>query len=152
MSFSIQEISIPTAREMIAIGAGILIDVRQLFELEIEGHLDDAIHVPLFTFKHVLGKPLDKEEQEILDGDVPDKKDAALFVMELNKLYFTHDRPAFLCFCNSGRRSLFAADLLRSLGYRHSYSVRGGWRAWREATAAPITTQAAPAPRCSPQQ
>jgi rhodanese-related sulfurtransferase len=125
------EVSIPTAREMNAIGAGLLIDVRQAFELELEGHIPGAVHVPLFTFKHSLGKPLDQDEQEMLDAEEPDRKNAAMFVMDLNKLYFAKERPCFLCLCNSGRRSLYAAKLLSDLGYTHSYSVRGGWRDWR---------------------
>lgn len=126
-----REVSIPTAREMVAIGAGILIDVRQGFELELEGHIPGAVHVPLFTFKHSLGKPLDPDEQELLDAEEPDRKNAALFVMDLNKLYFAKERPCFLCLCNSGCRSLYAARLLSDLGYAHSYSVKGGWRDWR---------------------
>ena len=34
--------------------------------------------------------------------------------------------------CNSGRRSLYAADLLRSLGYPKALSVAGGFQAWKK--------------------
>jgi rhodanese-related sulfurtransferase len=37
-----------------------------------------------------------------------------------------------LCVCNSGRRSLAAASLLRSLGYPKALSVAGGFQAWKK--------------------
>jgi rhodanese-related sulfurtransferase len=34
-----------------------------------------------------------------------------------------------ICVCNSGRRSLPAAQLFRELGYQRVFSLRGGYRA-----------------------
>ena len=37
-----------------------------------------------------------------------------------------------LIVCNSGRRSLYAARLLRSMGYQKALSVAGGFLAWKK--------------------
>jgi rhodanese-related sulfurtransferase len=37
-----------------------------------------------------------------------------------------------LCICNSGKRSLSAAAMLRSLGYPKALSVAGGFQAWKK--------------------
>jgi rhodanese-related sulfurtransferase len=41
-----------------------------------------------------------------------------------------------LCICNSGRRSVHAAQLLRSMGYAKALSVAGGFQAWKQAARA----------------
>lgn len=136
------EMSVDTARELVVLGAAILLDVRQPFELDIEGRIPAAIHVPLFHFKHRLGHKLSASEQELLDADEPGEKDVALFLAELNAIHFEQDL-LMLCLCNSGRRSLVSADVLRSLGYRRSFSIQGGWRAWSEADIQPDASAAA---------
>jgi phage shock protein E len=35
-----------------------------------------------------------------------------------------------VCYCGGGSRSLLAAENLRRMGYRHVYSLKGGFRAW----------------------
>ena len=59
------------------------------------------------------------------------------FFRMINKLHNGHDH-ILLCLCNSGRRSLHAAHMLRELGYPKALSVAGGFQAWKklQATAA----------------
>jgi len=109
-------------------GAACLIDIRQPFELELKGALRDALHVPFFHFKQHLGLSLDEEEQEMLDADAPSEQDRREFVANIQQLERSRDVPLLLV-CNSGRRSLIAAHLLRGIGYPQAYSVRGGMHA-----------------------
>ena len=109
-------------------GAACLIDIRQPFELELKGTLPNALHVPFFLFKQHLGLNLDEEEQEILDADAPGELDRREFVGTIEQLEQRRDTPLLLV-CNSGRRSLIAAHLLRGIGYPQAYSVQGGMHA-----------------------
>ena len=109
-------------------GAACLIDIRQPFELELKGTLPNALHVPFFLFKQHLGLSLDEEEQEILDADAPGELDRSEFVENIQLLERRRDVPLLLV-CNSGRRSLIAAHLLRGIGYPQACSVRGGMHA-----------------------
>jgi rhodanese-related sulfurtransferase len=44
-----------------------------------------------------------------------------------------------ILYCGGGYRSALAADALQKMGYNNVYSMKGGWRAWKE-SGAPITT------------
>jgi len=124
---SMLEISVPTALELIRLKLVCLIDVRQKFELELEGEIPGACSLPLFRFKQLLGHQMTEEEHEVLDGDEPDSLDVQHFLSNINRLHYTKE-CIMLCFCNSGRRSLHAARLLRSLGYERGFSLAGGFR------------------------
>ncbi|MFN2348015.1 MAG: rhodanese-like domain-containing protein, partial [Thioalkalivibrio sp.] len=115
------EISVGASRELVDIGLAVLLDIRQPFELELEGSVEGAVSVPLFQLKQLLGKKLSEEEQELLDADEPDERDFQHFLSLLNKHHVMQDH-ILLCLCNSGRRSLKAAQLLRDLGYARSLS------------------------------
>ncbi len=128
---SMLEISIPTALELIRLKLVCLIDVRQQFELDVEGEIPGACSLPLFRFKQLLGHSMTEEEHEVLDGDEPDSLDVQHFISSINRLHYTKD-CILLCFCNSGRRSLHAARLLRSLGFERGFSLQGGYRALSE--------------------
>ncbi len=118
------------ALELQRLGLAVLIDVRQKFELELEGEIHGARSLPLFQFKRTLGHRLTPEEQEILDEDVPEPADVQYFLALINDLHYIKDY-ILLCVCNSGKRSLKAAQLLRGIGYPRSFSVTGGCRALR---------------------
>ena len=60
--------------------------------------------------------------------------DAQSFFRMINQLHHGRDH-LLLCICNSGRRSLTAASLLRSLGYPKALSVAGGFQAWKKLVA-----------------
>lgn len=122
------EITVPTALELVHLKLACLIDVRQKFELDLEGEIPGACSLPLFRFKQLLGQSMTEEEHEVLDADVPDTLDVQYFLSNINRLHYTKD-CILLCFCNSGRRSLHAARLLRSLGFERGFSLAGGYRA-----------------------
>ncbi len=125
---SMLEISVQTTLELIRLKLVCLIDVRQKFELEVEQEISGACLLPLFRFKQLLGHQMTEDEHELLDGDTPDTLDVQHFLANINRLHYTKD-CILLCYCNSGRRSLHAARLLRSLGYERGFSLAGGYRA-----------------------
>ena len=116
------------ALALVRAGAGHLIDIRQPFELELKGSLPGALQVPFFHFKQHLGLTLDEGEQELLDADAPQEEDVLSFLQAVRQLE-QHRTSMLLLVCNSGRRSMLAAHLLRGMGYLRAFSVRGGMHA-----------------------
>ncbi len=125
------EISLGSALELTRLGLGTMIDIRQAFELELKGEIPDTVHIPMFEVKRMLGDKLTGDEQDILDAGKPKEMDVKSFFTMINKLHHGRDN-LLLCICNSGRRSLYAASLLRSLGYPKALSVAGGFQAWKK--------------------
>ena len=140
------EISLPSAMELCTIGLATMIDIRQSFELELKGAIPDTVHIPMFEVKRMLGDTLNESEQEALDTGLPKEIDAKSFFTMINRLHHGRDH-LLLCICNSGRRSLAAASLLRSLGYPKALSVAGGFQAWKLLQAA---NPSEPAPASAP--
>jgi rhodanese-related sulfurtransferase len=135
------EISLASATELCRLGLGTMVDIRQGFEIEMKGAIPGTVHIPLFEVKQLLGHALSEDEQDILDAGKPSDIDVQGFFTMINRLHHAHDN-ILLCVCNSGRRSLYAAQLLRSLGYGKALSVAGGFQAWkllqaRQSAAAP---------------
>lgn len=138
------EVTLLTALELCKLGLATMIDIRQTFEIEMKGAIPDTIHIPMFEVKLMLGHTLTEDEQDILDAGKPKDIDARTFFTMINQLHHARDH-LLLCVCNSGRRSLTAASLLRSLGYPKALSVAGGFQAWKKVmatTAAPGTPSA----------
>ena len=125
------EITLPTAMELCRLGLATMIDIRQSFEIEMKGAITDTVHIPMFEVKRMLGDSLTEDEQDMLDAGQPKDMDAKTFFTMINKLHHARDN-VLLCICNSGRRSLTAASLLRSLGYPKALSVAGGFLAWKK--------------------
>ena len=125
------EISLPTAQELRRLGLATMIDIRQSFEIDMKGAMPDTVHIPLFEVKRMLGHALTEDEQDILDAGRPKDIDASTFFTLINQVHHARDH-LLLCVCNSGRRSLAAAALLRSLGYPKALSVAGGFQAWKK--------------------
>ena len=125
------EISLTSAIELSKLGLGTLVDIRQAFELDIKGRIPDTLHIPLFEVKQLLGHPLSENEQETLDAGQPTPMDVQGFFTTVNRLHHTRDHIVLLV-CNSGQRSLYAAQLLRSMGYPKTLSVAGGFQAWKK--------------------
>lgn len=125
------EVTLPTALEMCRLGLATMIDIRQSFEIEMKGAIPDTVHIPMFEVKLMLGDSLTDDEQDILDAGTPKDIDAKTFFTMINQLHHARDH-LLLCICNSGRRSLAAASLLRSLGYPKALSVAGGFQAWKK--------------------
>ena len=125
------EVTLPTALELCGLGLATMIDIRQTFEIEMKGAIPGTVHIPLFEVKQLLGHALTEDEQDILDAGKPSDIDVQGFFTMINRLHHGHDH-LLLCICNSGRRSLTAASLLRSLGYPKALSVAGGFQAWKK--------------------
>jgi rhodanese-related sulfurtransferase len=125
------EISLASASELCQLGLGTMIDIRQSFEIEMKGAMPDTVHIPMFEVKQMLGHALSEDEQDILDAGKPSDIDVQGFFTMINRLHHAHDN-ILLCICNSGRRSLYAARLLRSMGYGKALSVSGGFQAWKQ--------------------
>jgi rhodanese-related sulfurtransferase len=125
------EISLASATELCRLGLGTMVDIRQAFEIEMKGAIPDTVHIPLFEVKLLLGHALTEDEQDILDAGKPSDIDVQGFFTMINQLHHVRDN-ILLCVCNSGRRSLYAARLLRSLGYGKALSVAGGFQAWKK--------------------
>jgi rhodanese-related sulfurtransferase len=137
------EISLPTALELCRLGLGTLIDIRQTFEIEMKGAIPDTVHIPLFEVKVMLGHALTEDEQDILDAGKPKDMDVMSFFTMINQLHHGRDH-LLLCICNSGRRSLTAAAMLRKMGYGKALSVAGGFQALKKLQqTAPSTPSAA---------
>jgi rhodanese-related sulfurtransferase len=124
------EISLPSATELCRLQLGTMIDIRQAFEIELKGAIPDTVHIPLFEVKQLLGHALSADEQDALDTGKPSPMDVQDFFTTINRLHHAHDN-VLLFICNSGRRSLYAARLLRSMGYPKALSVAGGFLAWK---------------------
>lgn len=133
------EVTLPTALELCRLGLATMIDIRQSFEIEMKGAIPDTVHIPMFEVKLMLGDTLTEDEQDILDAGKPKDIDAKTFFTMINRLHHARDH-LLLCVCNSGRRSLTAASLLRSLGYPKALSVAGGFQAWKKMHALPPTS------------
>ncbi len=150
---AVLEISLASALELRQLGLGTIFDIRQAFELEVKGRVPDTVHVPLFEVKRILGQSLTSDEQETLDAGAPTEFDALSFIKLVNQAHHGRDH-ILLCLCNSGRRSLYAAQMLRELGYPKALSVAGGFQAWKKlqaaAPAATAATAATTAPAAAP--
>ena len=125
------EITLATATELCQLGLGTMVDIRQAFEIELKGAIPGTVHIPLFEVKQLLGHALTEDEQDILDAGKPTDIDVQDFFTMINELHHVRDH-ILLCVCNSGRRSVYAAQLLRSLGYAKALSVAGGFQAWKK--------------------
>ena len=129
------EVSLETSLELSRLGLGTMIDIRQAFEIELKGPIPGTVHIPLFEVKRLLGHALSEDEQDTLDAGQPTDLDVRGFFTMINQLHHVRDH-ILLCVCNSGRRSVYAAQMLRSLGYPKALSVAGGFHAWKRLQAA----------------
>ena len=125
------EISLPASLELCRLGLATMIDIRQAFEIELKGPIPGTVHIPLFEVKRLLGHALTEDEQDTLDAGQPTDVAVREFFTTINKIHHAGEK-LLLCVCNSGRRSLHAAQMLRSLGYGKALSVAGGFQAWKK--------------------
>lgn len=122
------EISIATAVDLIGAGLGVVVDVRQPWELECSPVIGQAERLPLYALKAFAKRPLTAEEaEECADGleRVPG------VLAELRRL--SEQGVFLLCVCRSGSRSLAAIELLHELGCHTAVSMAGGMHAWAAA-------------------
>jgi rhodanese-related sulfurtransferase len=128
---AVLEISLTSAIELTQLGLGTMIDIRQAFELDMKGRIPGTVHIPMFEVKKLLGDTLTEDEQDTLDAGRPTDIDVREFFTTINGIHHAGEK-LLLCICNSGRRSLHAAQMLRSLGYGKALSVAGGFQAWKK--------------------
>jgi len=69
------------------------------------------------------------EEYDICNIEGSDLAPLSNFEMEIETLFVEQDEPA-LIYCHKGGRSLQAVELLRSLGYTNTFSMKGGIDEW----------------------
>lgn len=98
----IREVGPPEAVKLINQEHAVVVDVREQNEFR-EGHIVDAIHIPLGSLQQRMGE-LEKH------------KDAPIIIG-----------------CRSGNRSSIAAGQLRKAGYENIHNLRGGVMAWQSA-------------------
>ncbi len=85
-------------------GDYVLLDVRELFELEDDlGHIPGIVHIPIWDLQHKL-------------AEIDYAKDKELYII-----------------CRSGGRSYTAAQILEAAGFKRVYVLEGGMYAWRMA-------------------
>jgi rhodanese-related sulfurtransferase len=128
---AVLEISLASAIELSQLDLGTIIDIRQAFELDLKGRIPGTVHIPMFEVKKMLGDNLTEDEQDTLDAGRPTDIDVRDFFTTINRIHHAGEKT-LLCICNSGRRSLHAAQMLRSLGYGKALSVAGGFQAWKK--------------------
>jgi rhodanese-related sulfurtransferase len=112
--------SIDEARALHDSGGARFVDIRESIELEREGRIPGALHVPrgLLEFAFDPASPWHRVE---LNGDLP-----------------------VVLFCGIGWRSALAAKTLLDMGHARIAHLGGGYAAWRQA-GAPTDPWAPPA-------
>ena len=91
-----------------------LLDVREIKEYE-QGHVENAALLPLSILKNLFtANGQEKSNQQYLSL-LPSNKEQKI-----------------LCYCRAGGRSLQATDILRAAGFTNTFSMDGGFDAWRE--------------------
>lgn len=131
---SAPELSVTTAHELASAGLGIIVDVREPWELEFHPSAPGAERLPLFTVRAFCGQPVadeDISEEPLADLDTT----MATLITMMNR--HAHEHKIILCLCRTGRRSLEAVQLLRNLGYCKAVNIAGGIMAW-EAAGLPV--------------
>lgn len=98
----IVEIDIDDAKK--ALGASLVMDVREPAEYT-AGHLPGAFNIPRGVLEFKIGA----------HPDFQDKQDAHIIV-----------------YCQTGGRSVLAAEVLNKMGFNNAVSMAGGFKAWAE--------------------
>jgi len=99
----ITEVSVETAKKLLAEGNIVLLDVREESEFA-AGHIDKAL-------------PLPRGVLEFKIGSLPELADKT---------------KAVLVYCRTGGRAAFASQSLQNLGYTNVLSIAGGFEAWQK--------------------
>jgi sulfur dioxygenase len=100
----ITEVNAATAKQLLAEGNIVVVDVREESEYA-NGHIDNAI-------------PLPRGVLEFKIGNIPELADKSKTV---------------LTYCRTGGRAALAAQTMQQLGYKNVLSIAGGFEAWQQA-------------------
>lgn len=101
----------------------------------------DIAEISVADVKHDVqdGKPpyliIDvREPQEFAAGTVPGAVAIPRGQLELQITKVTQDEnQPIVCYCGGGTRSLFAAQQLKTMGFKNVKSMANGFRGWKEA-------------------
>jgi rhodanese-related sulfurtransferase len=107
----IENLSAAEAHARMSEGGALLVDVRDVRELERDGRITGAFHCPRGMLEFWI------------DPESP-----------YHKAEFAEDRQ-FIFICAGGWRSALSAAAARDMGLQPVAHVRGGFRAWKEAGA-----------------
>lgn len=113
----VQEISVAQLHDILheksrQSSPAVLIDIREMAETE-AGSIVNAVLIP----RGVLEMQLSSEES---------------IKRRFSTLEILAEQPVYL-FCRSGARSVLSAVSLQQMGFKHVYSVAGGFLAWQAA-------------------
>uniref|UniRef100_A0A3B1JXT2 Thiosulfate sulfurtransferase/rhodanese-like domain-containing protein 3 n=1 Tax=Astyanax mexicanus TaxID=7994 RepID=A0A3B1JXT2_ASTMX len=110
-SQSSQVITYEELKKLLVAKSGVVIDVREPWELREYGNIPSAINVPLGQVTSAL--QLEPEEfKEKYGGDMPSTTENVVFT------------------CLAGMRSIKALQAATSLGYSNAQHYLGGWQDW----------------------
>lgn len=87
----------------------LIVDIREPYEYEAM-HIQDSLNVP----RGILETACEYDFEETVPELVEARGKEVVLV------------------CRSGNRSIFAAEVLQKMGYRHVYSLQTGLRGWNE--------------------
>jgi rhodanese-related sulfurtransferase len=100
----ITEVTVMTARQLLAEGNIVVVDTREESEYA-AGHIENALLLPRGVLEFKIGN----------SPELADKSKAVLI------------------YCRTGGRSALAAQTLQQLGYNNVLSMAGGFEAWQKA-------------------
>jgi rhodanese-related sulfurtransferase len=85
-----------------------------------------------------------REDHEWEKGHLPGAEHLGRGILErdIERIVPSLEAPVVL-YCGGGFRSALAADSLQRMGYRHVYSLAGGYRGWLDAGRPVVTTKVA---------
>lgn len=109
---AIETISVSEAIQQVEYGEAVLIDIRDLPELERDGKIPGAVHAS----RGMLEFHADPESPYYKDVFSPDCR--------------------LILYCASGGRSALAASRLQEMGYSNVAHMAGGIKAWKDANGA----------------
>lgn len=105
----ITSLSVEEARKQAEAGEALLLDIRDIRELDREGRVPGAYHAPRGMLEFWI------------DPESPYHKPALLA-----------EGKRLVLFCASSWRSALAADTLRGMGVENVAEIEGGFNAWRD--------------------
>ncbi|AVX05689.1 hypothetical protein MXMO3_03183 [Maritalea myrionectae] len=105
----IETLSVDTAKDAVAAGAAQFVDIRDIRELNREGRIAGAVHVPRGMLEFWIDPTSPYHKPEL----ATDKK--------------------LIFFCAAGWRSALATKTAKDMGFDHVAHMEGGFGAWRDA-------------------
>ncbi|MCC7356894.1 rhodanese-like domain-containing protein [Candidatus Uhrbacteria bacterium] len=73
-----------------------------------------------------------RDAEELESGFIPDAIHIPVAQLENIAPIVLPDKQAeIICYCQTGRRSKVATDILKRLGYTHASSLDGGYEKWK---------------------